>query len=100
MQASNAANQMPAPVSVADDMEGLTEEEKAENKSVLQQQQALLNSNICESHFPEPIIYMSDKPLCKKCVPEYLEAMKQKAKKLKGDEKEKEDPQKQQMMIA
>lgn len=31
-----------------------------------------MNSNICEKHFPEPIIYMSEKPLCKKCIPEYL----------------------------
>jgi hypothetical protein len=46
---------------------------------------------------------MSDKPLCKKCVPEYLESMKQKAKQLKGEEgndPSKEDVQKQQMMIA
>jgi hypothetical protein len=34
---------------------------------------------------------MSDKPLCKKCVPEYLETMKKKAKKLKEGETEKED---------
>jgi hypothetical protein len=31
---------------------------------------------------------MSDKPLCKKCVPEYLESMKQKARKLKGEGEE------------
>ena len=40
-----------------------------------------MNSNICEKHFPEPIIYVSDRPLCKKCVPEYLERMKKKSKK-------------------
>ena len=40
-----------------------------------------MNSNICEKHFPEPIIYMSDRPLCKKCIPEYLETFGQKAKK-------------------
>jgi hypothetical protein len=33
---------------------------------------------------------MSDKPLCKKCVPEYLEAMKQRANVESQDEK-KED---------
>ena len=93
---------MPAPILInPDDKESEVEESKEEGQSVLQQQQALLNSNICETHCPEPIIYMSDKPLCKKCVPEYLDAMKQKAKKL-GDksEEKKEDAQKQQMMIA
>lgn len=88
---------MPAPILInPDDKESEVEESKEEGQSVLQQQQALLNSNICETHFPEPIIYMSDKPLCKKCVPEYLDAMKQKAKKL-GDksEEKKEDAQKQ-----
>ena len=44
---------------------------------------------------------MSDKPLCKKCVPEYLDTMKKKAKKLKDGETDKqEDVQKTQMMIA
>mmetsp|Transcript_16974 Transcript_16974/g.26142 ORF Transcript_16974/g.26142 Transcript_16974/m.26142 type:complete len:90 (-) Transcript_16974:1540-1809(-) len=32
-----------------------------------------MRSNVCEKHFPEPIIYVSEKPLCKKCLPEYLE---------------------------
>ena len=92
---------MPVPVPINPDDKDSTAEESKENQSVIQQQQALLNSNICESHFPEPIIYMSDKPLCKKCVPEYLESMKQKARKLKGEgEEKKEDAQKQQMMIA
>lgn len=73
----NAANSMPAPVSNSDD-KPLIEEAKIEEpfEAALQQQQALLNSNICETHFPEPIIYMSEKPLCKKCIPEHMEAMK------------------------
>ena len=95
---------MPTPVGATgeekDGADPIEELKADENASVIQQQQALLNSNICETHFPEPIIYMSDKPLCKKCVPEYLETMKKKAKKLKEGETEKEDVQKTQMMIA
>jgi hypothetical protein len=37
-----------------------------------------MNSNICIKHFPEPIIYISEEPMCKKCIPEYLEKMKKK----------------------
>ncbi|MFQ3326973.1 MAG: hypothetical protein ACI8YC_001613 [Salibacteraceae bacterium] len=50
-----------------------------------------MNSNICENHFPEPIIYMSDKPLCKKCIPEYLETMKKKTKSISKDAEKPED---------
>jgi hypothetical protein len=40
-----------------------------------------MNQNVCEKHFPEPIIYMSgDVPLCKKCIPEYMEEMRKKVK--------------------
>jgi hypothetical protein len=37
---------------------------------------------------------MSDKPLCKKCVPEYLDNMKKKAKKVEGGDGKTEDVQK------
>jgi hypothetical protein len=51
-----------------------------------------MNSNICEKHFPEPIIYyMGDKPLCKKCIPDYLEAMKKKAKTISKEGEKPED---------
>lgn len=34
----------------------------------------------CEKHFPEPIIFMGDKSLCKKCIPEYMmESIKSKS---------------------
>ena len=69
-----------------------------------------MNSNICEKHFPEPIIYMSEKPLCKKCIPEYLETFGQKARKdketkdaKKGKEDKEDDEQakeSQQMVVA
>jgi len=49
--------------------------------SVILQQQQLMNQNVCEKHFPEPIIYMSEQPLCKKCIPEYMDEMRQKAQK-------------------
>lgn len=34
-----------------------------------------MGRNLCEKHFPEPIIMFLDKEksLCKKCVPEYIE---------------------------
>lgn len=49
-----------------------------------------MTQNICEKHFPEPIIYMSEgKPLCRKCIPEYLE----KVKKSKKTEDGKQDDQ-------
>ena len=51
-----------------------------------------MNSNICEIHFPEPIIYMSEgKPLCKKCIPMYLEQMKKKSKSISKDAEKPED---------
>lgn len=43
-----------------------------------------MNNNLCEKHFPEPVLYMSDQPLCRKCVPEYMEK-KNKSKKSKPD---------------
>ena len=51
-----------------------------------------MNSNICEIHFPEPIIYMiGNQPLCKKCIPTYLESMKKKSKSIAKDGKDSED---------
>jgi len=29
-------------------------------------------STLCEEHFPEPIILFLEKPLCKRCIPEYI----------------------------
>ena len=53
-----------------------------------------MNSNICEIHFPEPIIYMAgDKALCKKCIPIYLEDMKKKSKSVAKDGEKLEDKQ-------
>ena len=31
--------------------------------------------NLCEKHFPEPILFFLERPLCKKCVPEYMKQM-------------------------
>ena len=60
-----------------------------------------MNSNICETHFPEPIIYMSEgKPLCKKCIPTYLESMKKKSKSIAKDGKDSDDKQKQSVVVA
>lgn len=43
-----------------------------------------MSANLCEKHFPEPILYMTDnQPLCRKCVPEYME--KKNKNKKKGD---------------
>ena len=33
--------------------------------------------NLCEEHFPEPIIMFLEKPLCKKCIPEYISRQKE-----------------------
>ena len=51
-----------------------------------------MNSNLCEKHFPEPIIYMTDQPLCKKCIPEFMAQMA----KAHGKEKEENTQQKEQ----
>ena len=60
-----------------------------------------MNSNICEIHFPEPIIFdMGDKALCKKCIPIYLEDMKKKSKSVAKDSEKPEDKQQQQVMVA
>ena len=42
-----------------------------------------MGRNLCEKHFPEPIIMFLDKEksLCKKCVPEYIEENIKKQKK-------------------
>jgi hypothetical protein len=39
-----------------------------------------MNQNVCEKHFPEPIIYMGEQPLCKKCILEYTEEMQKKSR--------------------
>jgi len=41
----------------------------------------MMTTNLCIKHFPEPIIYISEEPMCKKCIPEYLEKMKKKGNK-------------------
>mmetsp|Transcript_5548 Transcript_5548/g.9486 ORF Transcript_5548/g.9486 Transcript_5548/m.9486 type:complete len:507 (+) Transcript_5548:963-2483(+) len=39
-----------------------------------------MTANLCLKHFPEPIIYVSqNNPMCKKCIPEYLNEMKLKS---------------------
>jgi len=40
-----------------------------------------MTNNLCIKHFPEPIIYISENPMCKKCIPEYLEKLKKQKKK-------------------
>ena len=39
---------------------------------MLNQSRSKIANNLCETHFPEPIIFYMDKPLCRKCVPEYI----------------------------
>ena len=46
-------------------------------------------SNLCIKHFPEPIIYISEEPMCKECIPEFLE--KNKKEKNEKNEEEKGD---------
>ena len=48
----------------------------------------MMNTNICEKHFPEPIIYMGEKPMCKKCILEYLQNATKKKNTKKKDGKE------------
>lgn len=31
-----------------------------------------ITNNLCETHFPEPIMYHFERPLCRKCIPEYI----------------------------
>ena len=45
------------------------------NNSMMKSQ---IQSSICIQHFPEPIIYISEEPMCKKCISEYLEKMRKK----------------------
>lgn len=83
---------MPAPVPIntttneesaakeADKEEQKGESEGPKAPTPMASQQQLMNNNLCEKHFPEPIIYVSDEPMCRKCVPEYMEK-KNKAKK-------------------
>lgn len=32
-----------------------------------------ISNNLCETHFPEVILYHFDKPVCRKCLPELLQ---------------------------
>jgi hypothetical protein len=41
-------------------------------KQPLSASQSQLSRNLCLEHFPEPIIMTMDRPLCKKCIPEYI----------------------------
>lgn len=41
---------------------------------------------------------MNDRPLCKKCIPDYLESMKKKSKSISG--KDSDDKQKQSVVVA
>lgn len=63
-------------------------------QSALSNQQAMMTTNLCIKHFPEPVIYISDEPMCKKCIPEYLE----KTRKNKKDKDE--EPSSQTDMLA
>ena len=55
-----------------------------------QMQQALMAANLCLKHFPEPIIYVSaNNPVCRKCIPEFMEKqMRQKRKSASKDQPE------------
>ena len=50
--------------------------------------QSMMNSNICIKHFPEPVIYFTDKPMCKKCIPEYMEKNKKKKAEEEGEDQQ------------
>jgi hypothetical protein len=49
----------------------------------------MMTANLCIKHFPEPIIYISEEPMCKKCIPEYLEKMKKSKQKSTEEEESK-----------
>jgi tRNA nucleotidyltransferase/poly(A) polymerase len=55
-----------------------------------------MTGNLCIKHFPEPVIYISEEPMCKKCIPEYLE----KIKKEKGENEEESKVQDQTEMLV
>ena len=38
--------------------------------------------NLCQEHFPEPIMMIQDKPLCKKCIQEQFAFQKQRMNKM------------------
>lgn len=52
-----------------------------------------MNQNVCEKHFPEPIIYMGEQPLCKKCILEITEEMQKKSRaaRAKGKKEAQDD---------
>ena len=85
------ANSMPAPVQINTEADSKAEGEEAKigeqpaNTALVHQQQ-LMNTNLCEKHFPEPVLYMSDQPLCRKCVPEYMEKKNKNKKRGEGSE--------------
>lgn len=51
----------------------------------------MMTTNLCIKHFPEPIIYISEEPMCKKCIPEYLEKMKKSKKESSKDKKDEDE---------
>ena len=41
----------------------------------------MMTANLCLKHFPEPIIYVNtNEPMCRKCIPEYLEDLRKNRK--------------------
>lgn len=62
----------PKPINTA------TAEEEQNLSLMIPDSNELMQQSLCEKHFPEPIIYMSDEPLCRKCIPEQMERLKTK----------------------
>ena len=54
------------------------EEEQKLTEFMVPDSNELMQQSLCEKHFPEPIIYMGEEPLCKKCIPEQMERLKTK----------------------
>lgn len=57
-------------------------------------------SNLCVKHFPEPIIYISDEPMCKDCIPEFLERSNKKKEKSKDTSNEENQVDKLQQLFG
>lgn len=55
-----------------------TEEEQKLTEFMVPDSNELMQQSLCEKHFPEPIIYMGEEPLCKKCIPEQMDRLKTK----------------------
>lgn len=47
-------------------------------------QRSKISNSLCETHFPEPIIFHTDRPICRQCLPELLEHQYQQKKKKNG----------------